>query len=371
MTLLLAILAVILTLIITIGLHEMGHAVVAHYFQVGIKRISLGFGKILFRWRSAKGIEWCWSLVPLGGYVYLLNSRIEPVEPAELPFCMDKKPVWIRCLILVAGGFMNIVVSVIALTLLFKIGYTQVLPIVPTIVPGSMAAQAGFMKEDKLLKINDYEIQSWQDASMYFLMALGEKNVPVVIMRKNEKKMLHLNLNHLDSRTANYLTAIGFSLENYKSTSEKVEARPWFSSFIESVQKCQQLLVFYLVSVKQLLVGNISFSLLLGPLSFLSVSIESFLHGLTAFLYFIASLSLVIALVNWLPIPGLDGGSIMYALLEKIRGKPISVSLEVLIHRLVTIFFVLLLVQLLLNDLQKMVERRYSKPVHNIERPHV
>ena len=83
--------------------------------------------------------------------------------------------------------------------------------------------------------------------------------------------------------------------------------------------------------------------------------VASFLQGLVVFLYFISSLSFAVALINLFPIPGLDGGSIMYALIEKIRGKPVSVGMEVLLHRLIFIVFCLVLVQLLLNDLQRLM----------------
>lgn len=71
------------------------------------------------------------------------------------------------------------------------------------------------------------------------------------------------------------------------------------------------------------------------------------------FLYFIASLSLTVGFVNLLPVPGLDGGSMVYVLLEKIRGKPISIAMEVLLHRLALILFMLIFVQLILNDLAR------------------
>ncbi len=75
------------------------------------------------------------------------------------------------------------------------------------------------------------------------------------------------------------------------------------------------------------------------------------------FLFFIANLSLVVALVNLFPIPGLDGGSILYTVLEKIRGKPISVAMEVLLYRFVLIAFSITLVHLLMNDLNRFLNQ--------------
>ncbi len=85
----------------------------------------------------------------------------------------------------------------------------------------------------------------------------------------------------------------------------------------------------------------IPFAVLLGPIGLLAASAGSFMQGLAVFLYFIASLSLAVGLVNLFPIPGLDGGSIIYALVEKIRGKPVPIAWELLLHRLAMIIFCL------------------------------
>lgn len=105
--------------------------------------------------------------------------------------------------------------------------------------------------------------------------------------------------------------------------------------------------------LKQLLTGVIPFSVLLGPLGIFAASVASFTQGVAVFLFFIATLSFAVAVINLFPIPGLDGGSIVYALIEKVRGKAVSVPMELLLHRLVFIIFCVLLVHLLMNDLQR------------------
>ena len=79
-------------------------------------------------------------------------------------------------------------------------------------------------------------------------------------------------------------------------------------------------------------------------------------QGVVVFIFFIASFSLAVAVVNLFPVPGLDGGSILYSIIEKIRGKPMSVALEVLIYQLMFIAFCLLLVHLVTNDLTRMFQ---------------
>jgi regulator of sigma E protease len=114
-------------------------------------------------------------------------------------------------------------------------------------------------------------------------------------------------------------------------------------------------LTFFLVMMKQLVLGHIPFIALLGPVGLFAEIIQSFHQGLVVFAFFIAQLSLAVGLVNLLPIPGLDGGSIAYAMLEKIRKKPISIALEVLLYRLALIVACVALVQLVMNDLTRYV----------------
>lgn len=106
--------------------------------------------------------------------------------------------------------------------------------------------------------------------------------------------------------------------------------------------------------LKQLFSGLIPFSALLGPIGIFAASVASLTQGVVVFMFFIATLSLAVAVINLFPIPGLDGGSIVYALIEKIRGKPVSVAMELLLHRLVFIVFCVVLVHLLMNDLQRL-----------------
>src|SRR5438132_1294650 len=97
----LALFAIVLTLILVVGFHEAGHAMAAKLFKVKIRRISIGFGKAIFTWKDRAGREWIWALWPLGGYVHLLNSRIEAIPESDFGLCFDKKPIWQRCIILI------------------------------------------------------------------------------------------------------------------------------------------------------------------------------------------------------------------------------------------------------------------------------
>ena len=357
MSVVLSVLAIVLSLLLVVGFHEAGHALVARLFAVRIKRISIGFGKPLLRWqRPGSDCEWVWALWPLGGYVQLLNTRIEPVSsPKEHRHCFDKQAVWKRILILLAGAFANILIAWLALLFIKLLGYQQSAPVIATVSSSGLAAQAGLKAGDRFIAIAGQTTASWREVGMGFLMTLGKRDVDVVVAdAAGVTRETKLDLGHWQYHRQNNALFAGMGIKpDLSVASEHVPGLSLIPAMQQSFWQLQGLVVFFLVMLKQLVTGAIPFAVLLGPLGMLSAMVSSFTQGMVIFLYFIATLSLAVALINLFPLPGLDGGSIVYTLIEKIRGKPLEVELEVLLHRLAFILFAVFLVQLILNDLQR------------------
>ncbi len=349
-------LAIVLSLLLVVGLHEAGHALAAWCFNVKIRRISIGFGRPLFHWRSRGGCEWVWSMWPLGGYVELLNSRIEPVSASQYVHCFDKKPIWARCIILASGAVANVLVAFLAWVLVLLIGYQQTAPVISMVKAPSVAATAGLMPGDRVLSLAGHRTRSWRAVGMELIMQFGHKNVALVVENKEGKpRVLTLNLQqwHYQRGDRSLLEAIGLRPDLSKKHSQTVPGLSLLKAVPQAAITVLDWVVFFLVMLKQLVTGAIPFLLLLGPLGLFMVIVHSFFQGVVFFLSFIANLSLAVALINLLPLPALDGGSIVYAWVEKIRGKPMSIAFEILLYRLAFIWFCLLLVQLLLNDAQR------------------
>lgn len=353
---LLAIVAIVLTLLLVVGIHEAGHALAARYFGVKIKKISIGFGRPLLRWQTSSGCEWIWAIWPLGGYVQLENTRISSVEPAQYSTCFDKKPIWQRILILLAGVVANLITAWCALVLVFIIGLSYRVPQIALVAPDSIAAQAGVAVGDQFTSIAGHPTPTWNDVGMQLVIGWGKKEVPVTLSRNDGKefKTIILNLSQVPMHglKSNLLGRLGME-PDLSAPHRLLQA----ASIVDAMQQANMtignMLYFFLIIFKQLFSGVIPFSMLLGPLSVFAASVASLTQGIVVFLFFIASLSLAVALVNLFPIPGLDGGSIVYALIEKVRGKSVSVAMELLLHRLVFIIFCMVLVHLLMNDLQR------------------
>ena len=352
----LAVVAIILSLLLVIGLHEAGHAVVARLCGVQIKCITIGFGTPLLRWKGRHGCDWVWALWPLGGSVELLNTRITPVATADYGRCFDKQPIWVRIVILVSGAGANLLMAWLALALIMMIGYKQTPPVIASVTAESIAARAMLAPGDQLIRIAGIKTDSWQLVGMQLIKNLSKHDVPVIVKSVSgisRQTTVDLSKWHYRHKDTSLLASIGVNPDKSMRQVQHVAGVPFVQAVYLSWLQMVSLLSFFWVVLKQLLTGVIPFMLLLGPLGLFTTIIDSFFQGVVVFLYFIANLSLSMALVNLLPIPSLDGGSIIYAVVEKIRGKPVSVAFEILLHRLIFIVFCLIFIQLLLNDFSK------------------
>ncbi len=349
----LALVAVLLMFSVVLGFHELGHALLAYRFGVKIERIAIGFGKVFCRIKDKREIEWAVGIFPAGGYVQLLNTRIQAVPNEQYPSCFDKKPAGIRCLILLAGGFFNVLVAWVALFIVFSVGYSQYPAIVDKVASQSVAARAGLHAGDRIVALDFKRVNSWQQAGKGLIASLGHENVALDVINAHQqirKLTMNLHGHHFSKQCGSFFNCLGMKPNLDPSHLQWVSPKPWLSALWGSLLELGSLCFFYLLMIKQLVTGVLPISLLLGPLGWFTASMTSFIQGFSAFMLFLATLNVVVGIVNYLPIPGLDGGSIVYVLLEKIRGKPLSIAMEILLYRFARIAFFMLVVQLILND---------------------
>lgn len=351
-----AIISFAITLIIVVGLHELGHALVAHYFSIEIKRISIGFGKALWSYRSKSGCEWIWARWPLGGYVDLLNTRIHPIDKSQWPHAFDKRPVWQRLVVLFAGSLFNLFTAWVCYTGFYLLGHHYPIAVIQEIAPNSLAAQARFQAQDHIISMNQHPVHSWEEAGIKLLMLIGTEHVQFTVKRQDGAiEVRDMNLSHLNFPPH---TRSLWSLLGIKPSMKSIS---WFppqtvaEAMLSGLNSITQLFSLLFTILQQLCLGYLPFSLLAGPLSLFALNLSAFLHGFTAFIHYIATFSLAIGIMNLFPLPGLDGGSIFYTCIEKVRGRPIPIAYEILFYRLTMIAFAVFLIQLILNDLTRLV----------------
>lgn len=180
----LTIVAFIVALSVLIVIHEYGHYSVARLCGVKVLRFSVGFGKPLWsRTIGSDGTQWVIAAIPLGGYVKMLDEREGDVAPHELERAFNRKSVWQRFAIVVAGPAANFLAAVVLYWFLFVHGVPGLVPVLAEPPTGSAAARAGFVAGDTVLAVNGVAARSWQDFRWIMLQRALDKN-PVSIELK-------------------------------------------------------------------------------------------------------------------------------------------------------------------------------------------
>lgn len=214
--------AFIIALVTLVAVHEYGHFWVARRCGVHVERFSIGFGKTLWSTKDAKGTEFVIALVPLGGYVKMLDERIQAI-PSELKNqAFNNKTILQRTAIISAGPLANFLFALLAWWLVFMIGMPDIRPVIIEVIPGSIAEKSGFTAGMELKSVDGIETPGWNSARLALLQKTGQQQVPVeVLILKSgqwEKKLLDLRDSNLNPNTHDQLFSLGITPCCYKFT---------------------------------------------------------------------------------------------------------------------------------------------------------
>ncbi len=164
--------AFLIALGILITIHEFGHFWVARKVGIKVLKFSIGMGKSLYtRVGKVDGTEYTLAAIPLGGYVRMLDERVDTVSSEESHRAFNQKPLWARVAVVIAGPLANFILAIAAYWLVLMIGISGVAPLIGSITPDSPADIGGFQSEDRLLSINGKPTPSWNDARLELLDA--------------------------------------------------------------------------------------------------------------------------------------------------------------------------------------------------------
>lgn len=179
MSFLQTIVAFLIAILLLVSLHELGHLLVARWCGIKVLRFSVGFGTPFYtkRWRN---IEWCLAPIPLGGYVKMVDTREGNVSDEDLPYAFDQQHPLKRIATVAAGPLTNLVLAVLLYWFSFSVGgIHEVRPVVGTVHPNTIAAQAGFVAGDQILRVNDKTIRNFADAQTQIILDLEAGKVLV------------------------------------------------------------------------------------------------------------------------------------------------------------------------------------------------
>jgi regulator of sigma E protease len=181
---------------ILITVHEYGHYWVARRNGVQVERFSIGFGKVLWRKVNKEGTEFVIALIPLGGYVKMLDGRVDDVQPEDLGKTFNNKTVYQRIAIIAAGPFANFAFAIFAFYLMFLIGVPSVKPIVGEITAESIAQKAKITSDSQIIEVAGQKILDWQDVNLALVSQIGE---PSFTIKTKEKGSASSTTHFLDT----------------------------------------------------------------------------------------------------------------------------------------------------------------------------
>jgi len=297
---------------LAIAIHEFGHFIVALKLGLNVERFSLGFGPAIWK-RKWRGVEYRISWIPLGGYVSIPDVDPEGTDKLQGGSSGKKEriPAWKELLVAFAGPAMNVVLAVvlaIGLALVPNARFGQLPAVSGNLIPGESAEKAGLKVGDTVLKIGGRDIQNWSDLQTEVQIS-GTNATPFVVRRGEETITLSVSPRREKITGACFIGAL--SIEKEGGVSRWLPDRNPLRQ-IQSDAGAIFRVLHALVTPKEMrATGNA----LGGPVMIAEGIYSTIRHDFWDGIGFLRFLNVNLAVLNLLPIPVLDGGLIMFALI--------------------------------------------------------
>ena len=444
----------LLSFVVALGLlvtvHEFGHFWVARKNGILVKKFSIGFGKTLYSWRDRQGTEFVIAAIPLGGYVRMLDERVDPVLPQFSDLAFNNKTVPQRMAVIAAGPLANFLFAIFILAVMYMIGVPTQKPVVAGVMPHSIAEAAQLPNEQRIVAINGEAVRDWQAIALLLVGQIGRESVQLTLQDLQsevestyqldlrdwrfdpEKDSLFASLGLIPKQAIallevasmekgsaaevsglqigdKFVAAAGVSVTRWEQLVQIIQNNPgktvpmlidrqgaevrldvtpqsrqlpdgFHQGFLGVMPKVQpleesmffeqkygpidaiwqgtvrtwQLVRLSFSMVEKLLFGDVSVKHLSGPISIAQGAGTSADLGLIAFLSFLALISVNLGVVNLLPLPILDGGHLMYLVVELLTGKPVSEKAQETGFKIGAFVLLMLMGIALLNDISRL-----------------
>jgi len=328
----------LILIMVVVFIHEYGHYYFAKRYGVGVTDFSIGFGREIFGWNDKSGTRWkiCW--IPLGGYVKFFGDR-NVFSQAEQQEVINKyneedrnklfilKPLYQRSLIVAAGPLANYVLAIIIFSIInMFVGKDFTPAVVNEVQVNSPAYEAGIKKNDKIISIDNNNVQSILEVSTFIATSTAEI-IEFTVLRNNQEVTLYVKPNLVQSKDSlgNSVKKrmIGIKLSPLNNEFEKQRLGP-AEAIYHSIKEVWFVSVTSLKYLGNMLIGSADSSQLGGPIRIAKITGQVAEHGVVPFLSIMAYISISLGLINLFPIPMLDGGHLMFYFFEKVLGRPLS-----------------------------------------------
>jgi regulator of sigma E protease len=309
---------------VLVFVHELGHYLAARWRGVHVETFSIGFGQALFHWTDRVGTVWKIAWIPLGGYVKLHGQeRPEDVSAEDRAKWIagrtfHEKSVGSRAIVVAAGPIANFLLAAVLFAGLFAVvGRPVAQPVVGEVVANSAAAHAGMLAHDRIVAIDGAPIHTFEDIQKAITPRPGQ-TMAVEVDRGGATRTLSVTTN---ARTEAGGARVGVLGIQGGAIAYQRMSLP--AAIAGGVTQTCEVTRETVVGLWQMISGQRGTGDLGGPLRIAQLSGQVAELGLASLVSFIAVLSVNLGLINLFPIPVLDGGHLLFYLVEAIRGRPI------------------------------------------------
>lgn len=330
-----------------IFIHECGHYLTARWFHVTIREFSIGMGPKLFSRTSKKtGIAYSMRLIPMGGFVSMEGEDEESPDPNAF----HKKPVWQRIIITAAGAFMNIVIGMIVMAILVSTQKT---------LPSNTISQfqdteemvsynAGLRVGDTITAVDGVRVHIANEM-LYEIMRRGVEPVDITVDRNGE------SITFKDIQLPTFVeSGVKFGNVDFYVAAEQrtplVIAKHAFYRSFSTIKMIWE-------SLYDLLRGRYGMEAVSGPVGVTEALGEAAEEGFSDLIYITVVISMNLGIMNLLPLPALDGGRLLFQLIELLRRKPINREVEGMIHFAGLVLLMVLFVVITFKDILGLMKR--------------
>jgi len=327
-------------LLVLVLVHEFGHFFTAKKFGIRVEEFGFGFPPKLFSIKRGE-TEYSFNLLPLGGFVKIFGDSPNEVlasnsEDKKRSFVY--KPKYQQALVLFAGIFANLLLA----WFLFSIGFMSGLPtsassgitkhklqdvnlVIVSVAPDSPAKTSGLKSGDKIISLQSDDgkvLEINPDTLKAFVISHENKEIEIGYMRKKETEVGYAKVTPVRN-TAGGAPAIGIAMDEIG-----IAKLPFFSAFYEGLRFTafisKETTVGLYTLIKESLQGRGDFSSVVGPVGLVGIVGDAYNFGFVYLMTFTALISINLAIINLIPFPALDGGRLLFLLIEKIKGSPIN-----------------------------------------------
>lgn len=348
------ILSTIFVLGVLIFFHELGHFIAAKRAGIKVEKFSLGFPPAILK-KTVGETEYSIGLVPLGGFVKMAGE-LPGEESTGAPYEFMSKSVGTRAIVVAAGPVMNFIIAFFILWGIYFINGEEVVDtdqaVIGYVAPESPAEKAGILADDLIIRINESEIESFEAMSV-MISKLVEEPIQVTWMRDGVEMSAGLTT---------------YSEEVYNEDGEKVPIGlmgvgqkttfvelGFFQAAGRGLSKTKEFVYLVYKFVADLVTAQISPKMIGGPVFIAQMAGETARMGFSTLLAFMALLSVNLGVLNILPIPVLDGGHLVFLLVEKFKGKPMTLNQRAIIQQIGLVFLLVLIIMVTYNDIARVI----------------